>query len=95
MAFNGFMAYQAVPVADTAIPLNGYFRSFEIWTDSGSADIYVALNNAPASIGGANCFRIQAGRVNGYRSPDNANIQLSSFHVIGATATGNMNIIAM
>jgi len=91
---QGFVSYQAIPATDTTINFNGYFRGIQVWTDTGSADVYMTFNNQAATVGGANTIKIQAGKGAGYQSPTNANLAIRQIHIIGATATGNINIVA-
>lgn len=95
MSMQGYVGYQAVPAASTNIPLNGYFRALQIWTDAGSADLYINPKGGTASVGGADCIRIPAGKANGWESPAGANLAVNSISVIGAAAVGNLNVVAV
>lgn len=94
MAAQGYVNYRAVPAVDTTIDLTSTFRSLQVWTDSGAADVYLTFNDQVAVVGGSNTIKIQAGAANKYQSPDNVNLAISKIHIIGATATGNINVVA-
>lgn len=94
MAAQGYVNYRAVPAVDTTIDLTSTFRSLQVWTDSGAADVYLTFNDQVAVVGGSNTIKIQAGAANGYKSPDNVNLAISKIHIIGASALGNINVVA-
>lgn len=88
----GFTQYGNIPAVDTAVNLHGTFRTIQIWSDPAAADLYVSLQGAPATVGGATCIHLPGG--SGYQSPAGCNLGISNVHVIGATATGKYTVAA-
>lgn len=83
---------QTIAASDTAIDLHGTFKNIQIWTDTGSADISIQLNNGAAVAGADDTIKIAAGRAAGFVS--NGQMAISGFHYIGASAAGRINWVA-
>lgn len=94
LAFNplGFTQYAAIPATNTAVNLHGVFRSITIWSDPAAADLYIELHGAAATVGGATCIHLPPGA--GYQTPAGCNLGISTFNVIGSSATGNYTTTA-
>ena len=88
--------YLSIANTDTVVYLDGVdgthgtFNHLYIWSDPGSAGIFVDLNNGTATVGCSGCNRIGPG-ASLYMplSPGK-----TSFHYIGESASGNLNVLA-
>lgn len=81
----------AVSASDQTVDLKGIFKNLVLWTDSGSADVTLVLDDVTAVAGAAGTIKIQAGGSNGIAL---TGLYLSKFHFIGASAAGRLNYVA-
>lgn len=76
---------------DTAVALGGTFQHLIIKTSSAAAIVYVDPNNNPATTAD---FQIDPGGSLNMGMGTNNMVGVSSFHYIGATATGTLSWVA-
>src|SRR6185437_7943857 len=87
-----FVSYVSIAATDTTISLHRWCRVLRVTLDSGSADVYLEINNNVATVGGATTIHVPAGTK--WESPVGANLSINSFHYIGASALGKMTVEA-